>query len=70
VGGLYPVNEAALMLIEELTRVARWEKYDGRAKSFVKCDPPTLVARVLAARQGRWGLRPVSGVLTLPDAAA
>jgi hypothetical protein len=37
------------MLIEELTRVARWEKYDGRAKSFVKCDPPTLVARVLAA---------------------
>jgi hypothetical protein len=42
------------MLIEKLTRVARWEKYDGRAKSFVKCDPPILVARVL----------------TLPDAAA
>jgi putative DNA primase/helicase len=62
--GLYPVNEAAL--IEELTRVALWQKYDGRAKSFVKCDPPSLVARVLAARQGRWGLRPVSGVLTCP----
>jgi putative DNA primase/helicase len=62
--GLYSINEVAL--IEELTRVASWEKYDARTGRFVKCDPPPLVAKVLAARQGRWRLRPVSGVLTCP----
>jgi putative DNA primase/helicase len=62
--GLYAISDAAL--IEELTRVATWEKYDARSKDWLQCDPPSLVAKVLAARKGRWRLRPVLGVLTCP----
>ena len=64
VGGLYAMDEAALM--EELARVATWTKFDGRSKRWVECDPPPIIVRVLAARRGRWRLRPVTGIITCP----
>jgi putative DNA primase/helicase len=62
--GLYPVDGSALL--EELQRVATWEHYDARSKSWVTINPPTIIARVLAARKGNWKIRSVLGVITAP----
>ena len=62
--GLYRIDGPALM--EELARVARWERFDARSGKIVVIDPPTKVVDVLAGRKGRWRLRSVLGVITAP----
>lgn len=62
--GLHVLRHAGL--IEELSRVAEWQTWDGRSKGWKQIDPPGLVAAVLAARMGQWRLRSISGVITCP----
>jgi putative DNA primase/helicase len=62
--GLYALKEAGL--IEELSRVATWQKFYKQDFAWRNIDPPPLIARVLADRKGRWKLRSVAGVITCP----
>ncbi len=62
--GLHALTTPALR--EELSRVADWQKFDGRSRSWQTIDPPGLVASVLDARKGRWRLRACTGIITCP----
>ena len=62
--GLHPLDTAAL--IEELTRVSDWQRFDARSKDWVAIDPPGLVARVLASRKGKWKVRTINCITCCP----
>jgi hypothetical protein len=64
VARLKPVSTDSLR--DYLSRVARWEKYDGRAKKDVQIDPPYDVASTILARDGDWKLPRLVGVITTP----
>jgi len=64
VARLTPVSADGL--VDWLSRSARWEKYDGRAKKLVAVDPPRPVAATVLARDGEWSLRSLVGVVTTP----
>jgi putative DNA primase/helicase len=49
-----------------LSRVARWEKYDGRSGRWVQTDPPAETATTILARVGEWSFPVVAGVATTP----
>lgn len=65
-------HSAALVIItapamlDMLSEVANWVKWDGRAKAFVTCDPPAKVIDILLASRGKWQFPVVRGVLTCP----
>lgn len=53
-------------LVERLTRVARWERFDGRSMEWKAVDCPDRVAQTLDAR-GVWPrLRTLAGVIEAP----
>ncbi len=52
-------------LAETLTRLAAFQKWDGRAEAFVPTDCPDKVAATLLAR-AEWPLPPLTGVVTAP----
>jgi hypothetical protein len=54
------------MMRDHLSRVVRFEKYDGRAKKMVAADPPHDVAKTVLARDGDWKFRHLRGVITSP----
>jgi putative DNA primase/helicase len=53
-------------MLKLLSRVADWQKWDGRAKALVTCDPPLKVIEILLASRGEWRFPVVRGVLTCP----
>lgn len=55
-------------ILDYLSREARFEKYDGRAKGdgIVPTDPPRTVADIILARDGEWRFPRIAGVLTTP----
>ena len=59
-------EQTAYALLDLLSEVARWERYDGRAKVWVRVNPPMQVAHILLARQGQWKFPPIAGVITSP----
>jgi hypothetical protein len=60
------VPTSAPALTRELSVAATWEKYDGRAKDWVRCDPPERHSRILFdARNFRY-LPPLAGVARQP----
>lgn len=60
------VPTSAPALTRELSVVATWEKFDGRAKDWVRCDPPARhVAVLYDAQQFRY-LPPLAGVARQP----
>lgn len=63
--GVLSVLEAP-STIDELSRAARWEKYNERKKAWVAADPPEKVARVLLSRSGRWRVPSAKGVINTP----
>lgn len=64
VARLLPVQESAM--VDHLSRVASWQKYDGRKDTFVRADPPTNVAATILSRDGEWKFARLSGVITTP----
>ncbi|MEF8753801.1 MAG: DNA-primase RepB domain-containing protein [Accumulibacter sp.] len=60
------VPTSAPALTRELSVAATWEKFDGRAKDWVRCDPPARhVAVLYDAQQFRY-LPPLAGVARQP----
>ena len=53
-------------LTDRLSRSARWEKYDGRAKKWLPCDPPDKIAATILSRFGEWLMPSIAGVVTTP----
>jgi hypothetical protein len=60
------VPTSAPALTRELSVAATWEKYDGRAKDWVRCDPPTRHAAILYDAQSFRYLPPLAGVVRQP----
>ena len=61
---LVPITSAAMMGM--LAGVADWQKWDGRSRAYVACDPPNKVIEILLANRGQWSFPVVRGVLTTP----
>lgn len=61
---LQPVN--ADMLRDQLSRAAKFNKYNARSRKFVDADPPYDIATTLLARGGKWHFAPLTGVLATP----
>ena len=53
-------------LTRELSVVATWEKYDGRAEYWVRCDPPGRHAGILYDGQKFHHLPPLAGLARQP----
>ena len=60
------VPTSAPALTRELSVAATWEKYDGRAEDWVRCDPPTRHAAILYDAQSFRHLPPLAGVARQP----
>ena len=60
------VPTSAPALTRELSVAATWEKYDGRAKDWVCCDPPARHAAILFDAQHFRYLPPLAGVARQP----
>ena len=61
---LVPATEA--MLLDHLSRSARWERFDTRANKSLPADPPRTVAKIIASRDGEWTFPSLAGVITTP----
>lgn len=53
-------------MVDHLSRVAAWTRFDGRRSQNVAVDPPRQVAAILLARDGEWRFRPLAGIITTP----
>jgi hypothetical protein len=60
------VPTSAPALTRELSIAATWEKYDGRAQHWVRCDPPVRHAGILFDAQTYRYLPPLAGVARQP----
>lgn len=60
------VPTSAPALTRELSVAATWEKYDGRAEDWVRCDPPTRHTAILYDAQSFRYLPPLAGVVRQP----
>ncbi len=60
------VPTSAPALTRELSVAATWEKYDGRAKDWVRCDPPARHSGILFDAQNFRYLPPLAGVARQP----
>jgi hypothetical protein len=53
-------------LADHTAQVARYQRFDGRSRDWVTINPPTEVMNALLARDGKWRLPPIAGVITTP----
>lgn len=53
-------------LSDQLAQVAKFQRFDDRRRAWANIDPPAKVAATLLAREGRWRLPPVAGIITTP----
>jgi hypothetical protein len=60
------VPTSAPALTRELSVAASWEKYDARAKDWVRCDPPQRHAAILYDAQDFRHLLPLAGLARQP----
>jgi RepB DNA-primase from phage plasmid len=60
------VPTSAPALTRELSIAATWEKYDGRTKDWVRCDPPPRHSAILYDAQNYRYLPPLIGVARQP----
>ncbi len=65
---IVPVEAHAL--VEVMSQVARWERFDGRTKAWTRIDAPIHVARTYLERQGLWRLPGLAGIITVPTLRA
>jgi len=64
VARLVAVQESGL--IDHLSRVATWQKFDGRSQKMVPADPTAAVAATILSRDGEWTFPHLAGVITTP----
>lgn len=57
---------SAPALTAELARCASWQKYDGRAEDWVRCDPPARHVAVLYDTDDYRHLKPLAGLARQP----
>ena len=62
--GLATFSGAAM--VDKLCQAAVWEKWDGRAKAWLRIDPPEKVAGTILSRVGDWQFPAIAGVITTP----
>ena len=60
------VPTSAPALTRELSVASSWEQYDGRAKDWVRCDPPSKHTAILYDSQSFRHLPPLAGVVRQP----
>lgn len=60
------VPTSSQALTRELSMAASWEKFDGRAKDWVRCDPPSRHVSILYDLQNYPHLLPLAGVVRQP----
>jgi hypothetical protein len=60
------VPTSAPALTRELSVAATWEKYDGRAREWMRCDPPTRHMAILYDSKSFRYLPPLAGVVRQP----
>jgi hypothetical protein len=60
------ITVVPIHLVDVLTGIARFLRYDKRAKGFVPIDAPTKVAEGFLKRIGQWRLRKLSSIVTTP----
>lgn len=53
-------------LVKALSKVASWQKYDGRSKRWLRCDPRPQLINSLMKGQGYEVLQPLSGLARQP----
>ena len=62
--GLLMVDKSHL--VEQLTRVARWQRWDSRKEEYRKINCPEKVAETYLARSGQWKLPTLRAVISTP----
>lgn len=62
--GISTVDKA--YLVEQMTRAALWEKYDGRAGEMRKINAPDIVAQTYLSRSGHWKLPRLLAAISAP----
>jgi putative DNA primase/helicase len=61
------IQEVTLpVIVDKLTQLVCWMKFDKRAQEYVKIDCPERVAMTLASRSGSWKLPALIGVIDAP----
>lgn len=53
-------------MVDTLSCLIEWRKYDKRAKAWLRCDPPKEIAATLLDRAGNWAFPQVLAVVTAP----
>lgn len=53
-------------LRNRLGQIARWQRYDKRAKDYHPIDVPSEVAPIILASEGEWKFPSIAGVVTTP----
>ena len=60
------VHVKAHHMAEAFTKVAHWERFDGRAMDWVNTDCPHRIAETYLAREGQWRLPVLTGITNCP----
>jgi hypothetical protein len=53
-------------IVDVLSAVANFQRFDSRAKELVRANPPKQIADILLSRYGLWNLPTIAGVITTP----
>jgi putative DNA primase/helicase len=54
-------------LARALGFAARWERYDMRAKGWLRTDPPALIGEQILAMADEWPFPPLAGLIACPS---
>jgi putative DNA primase/helicase len=55
------------MVLDQLTRYARCQRYDGRSGEYVPANPPKSLAETILNRPANWRFRRLSGIIATPS---
>jgi putative DNA primase/helicase len=60
------VNVSLPRLGRALGFAAQWQRYDGRARDWLRIDPPMPVAEQIPSMSSEWPFLPLAGLVTCP----
>ena len=64
VAQLEPIDETYMR--DKLSKIAIWERFDGKKKRWVSVNPPPETAPTILSRKGEWLFPSIAGVITTP----